>query len=224
MKGDEIKEEAILFKCEPLNWLDVPRWIRLVLGWFYLVLFSCSFFIIPVACVIFALPIVWKTYPYSASTVLFLLLGSTRIPLREWVWVRYASTQLLPAPLSIVMAVMLVTVIPAFILNPNSIHRFSSYFDSQLTSGHLASFGTRSLIYTPTCLFNKSNNSLTVNNRASITSSLCIRMESYPSKAWYGQHFATHIWEMALAEVCTDLVQWQMLSYLYRSCELLWVG
>ena len=85
---DEERKEAILFPCQPLNWLSVPKGIRLGLGWIYLVTFSCCFLIVPISCLIFALPIVWKTYPMTALTVLLMLLGSTRLPLREWIWVR----------------------------------------------------------------------------------------------------------------------------------------
>eukprot|EP00906_Rhabdomonas_costata_P027719 RCo039337 len=81
MGGDSLP--AVLHPAVPRDWLWLPRPLRLVLGWAYLVLFSLSFFgAVPVLLLVF--PWVWRRFPYLAGGYLLCLAVSLTLPPREW--------------------------------------------------------------------------------------------------------------------------------------------
>ena len=78
-----------LFPCEPKSWYWLSRPLRFILGWIYLLAFSFSFMIVPLALIIFAMPATWSFLGlHGALMSLFFLFGLAMVPLREWVWAR----------------------------------------------------------------------------------------------------------------------------------------
>jgi hypothetical protein len=77
------KEEAILYKCEPLHWMSLPKPLRLVLGWATVLMFGFSFLTVPM-CFVFFVPAVWRTAPMAASVALGSVVLSMCLPLKEW--------------------------------------------------------------------------------------------------------------------------------------------
>jgi hypothetical protein len=88
------KEEAILYKCEPVHWVSFPKPLRLVLGWATVLMFGFSFLTVPM-CFVFFVPAVWRTAPVAASVALGSVVLSMCLPLKEWyVLNRYACQDL----------------------------------------------------------------------------------------------------------------------------------
>jgi hypothetical protein len=77
------KEEAILYKCEPLHWVSFPKPLRLVLGWATVLMFGFSFLTVPM-CFVFFIPAVWRTAPVAASVALGSVVLCMCLPLKEW--------------------------------------------------------------------------------------------------------------------------------------------
>lgn len=72
-----------LYPCHPVDWLWLPRPLRLLLGWIIVILFSLSFLSIPLS-LILLLPVVWRTCPIMASAYILSVIISYLLPLKEW--------------------------------------------------------------------------------------------------------------------------------------------
>lgn len=77
-------EEVKLFECEPQNWKWMHPNFRFLLGWWYLIVFSMSFLLVPTSCLFLMMPWVWRTYPLHALVFIMFLIMMARAPTREW--------------------------------------------------------------------------------------------------------------------------------------------
>jgi hypothetical protein len=73
-----------LYPCVPEAWLWLHPDIRRALGWFYLIFFSCSFFIVPVMLLSLLIPSVWSRGGYGIVYFSIALFLSTKVPAIEW--------------------------------------------------------------------------------------------------------------------------------------------
>lgn len=80
-------EDPPLYKCIPIDWLWLPKPIRLLFAWLIVISFSLSFFSIPFSCILF-IPYLWKYYPLTSFIYLILLLLSLIWPAKEWPYAR----------------------------------------------------------------------------------------------------------------------------------------
>jgi hypothetical protein len=80
-------DSAELYQCVPVDWLWLPRPLRLALGWMIIILFSLSFLSIPIS-LFLLIPAVWRTFPMIASSYLIALIASFLFPLKEWPYAR----------------------------------------------------------------------------------------------------------------------------------------
>ncbi len=77
----------VLYKCEPVDWLWLPRPIRISLAYITTTLFSLTFFSIPFsAC--FLLPMTWRKFPILSTIYVGSLILSMLLPLKEWPFFR----------------------------------------------------------------------------------------------------------------------------------------
>ncbi len=72
-----------LYRAVPVNWLWLPKPIRMALGWIYLVIFSLCFFSLVFALVLLV-PAFWRRYPLFAAGFAVSLIISLMLPAREW--------------------------------------------------------------------------------------------------------------------------------------------
>lgn len=72
-----------LYRAVPVNWLWLPKPIRMALGWIYLVIFSLCFFSLVFA-LILLVPAFWRRYPLFAAGFAVSLIISLMLPAREW--------------------------------------------------------------------------------------------------------------------------------------------
>ena len=86
-----IKKESVadakLYKCEPVEFLWMPKPLRKMCGWIIVTLFATSFLSIPLSCILLV-PAVWRNAPISASVYLGLLVISMLLPMKEWAYAR----------------------------------------------------------------------------------------------------------------------------------------
>lgn len=78
-----LEKEAILYKCEPDDWAYLPKVIRTLLGWATVLLFTLSFFTVPICCVLL-IPTLWRKIPVISTLCLATAVASMLIPLKEW--------------------------------------------------------------------------------------------------------------------------------------------
>lgn len=81
------KKDATLYKCEPEDWMWMPKPLRTALAMLSLTLFACTFLVVPVL-FIFLLPPVWRIAPVFSSCFVGSALLSMLLPAREWEWGR----------------------------------------------------------------------------------------------------------------------------------------
>ena len=72
-----------LYKCEPVDWLFLPKGVRYLLGWITIELF-CFSFLTAASCVLFIIPYVWRVAPMLTGGYLSLIVLSFITPLKEW--------------------------------------------------------------------------------------------------------------------------------------------
>lgn len=85
--NNDNNNQPILYPCIPIDWLWLPKYIRLLLAWFIVISFSLSFFSIPFSCILL-LPYVWRYYPLISLIYLLLLIISLIWPVKEWPFAR----------------------------------------------------------------------------------------------------------------------------------------
>eukprot|EP01041_Mallomonas_annulata_P008280 gene8280-17036_t len=72
----------VLYKCEPVYWMWLPKSARIVLGWTTVTLFSLSFLVVPLSTILLYPPL-WKRFPILASSAVGLMAISLILPPRE---------------------------------------------------------------------------------------------------------------------------------------------
>lgn len=72
-----------LYRCEPVDWLWLPKPVRIALGWVVATIFSLTFLSIPI-CAIFLVPSFWRTFPKLATFLLASVFLSVLLPPKEW--------------------------------------------------------------------------------------------------------------------------------------------
>jgi hypothetical protein len=79
--------EAVLYKCEPVEFLWMPKPIRKMCGWIIVTVFATSFLSIPLSCILL-IPAIWRNAPVCASIYLASLVISMAMPMKEWPYAR----------------------------------------------------------------------------------------------------------------------------------------
>ena len=83
----DARKNATLYKCEPVDWLWIPKPLRTVIAMITLTLFACCFLVIPFSC-IFLIPAVWRYAPICSTIYVCSVVLSMILPIREWIWAR----------------------------------------------------------------------------------------------------------------------------------------
>jgi hypothetical protein len=81
------KKDAILYKCEPVDWMWMPKPLRTAIAMITLTLFACTFLVVPLLS-IFLIPAVWRIAPLFSSCFVGSAVLSLLLPAREWEWGR----------------------------------------------------------------------------------------------------------------------------------------
>eukprot|EP01038_Epipyxis_sp_PR26KG_P007766 gene7766-10551_t len=76
-----------LYPCVPEYWINVPPFLRRLLGWLTIQIFTLSFASLP-SCIIFLFPSLWRNAPLSMAIALSMVLCSMVLPSKEWPWMR----------------------------------------------------------------------------------------------------------------------------------------
>ena len=77
------KKKAELFKCEPVDWLWMPKPIRNIVAVITLTLFACAFLAVPFT-FLFFIPAVWRFAPVFSSIYVGSVILSMLLPPKEW--------------------------------------------------------------------------------------------------------------------------------------------
>lgn len=83
----DAEADATLHECVPVNWLWLPKPIRLVLGHLVVTFFSLTFLSVPIS-LIFITPYMLRNYPIVCGVFLASLVMSMMVPLKEWEYAR----------------------------------------------------------------------------------------------------------------------------------------
>jgi hypothetical protein len=86
-KDDKNIKKAILYKCEPTDWLWMPKPIRTVVAVVTMTFFSMCFLVVP-CMMVFLIPQVWQFAPVTAGCVLGSIIFSYLLPAKEWIAAR----------------------------------------------------------------------------------------------------------------------------------------
>lgn len=78
-----VTPSSALYKCEPINWLFLPKFARKSLAWLTITGFSLTFFS-PALFFVLLVPSLWKRYPLVQGSIATSLALSYLLPLREW--------------------------------------------------------------------------------------------------------------------------------------------
>lgn len=78
-----VTPSSVLYKCEPKNWLFLPKFARKAVAWLTITGFSLTFFS-PALFFVLLVPSLWKRYPWVQGSIATSLALSYLLPLREW--------------------------------------------------------------------------------------------------------------------------------------------
>ena len=81
-KLPNVSSVPVLYKCEPLAWLWMPKLIRSILAWITVIFFSTTFLVIPIMIVL--LPVLWIYSKTWLMVCISILAISMLTPLQEW--------------------------------------------------------------------------------------------------------------------------------------------
>lgn len=78
-----VTPSSVLYKCEPKDWLFLPKVARKAVAWLTITGFSLTFFS-PALFFVLLVPSLWKRYPWVQGSIATSLALSYLLPLREW--------------------------------------------------------------------------------------------------------------------------------------------